>query len=230
MDFRKTTRFLQLTVLSVCTALVVNVSAFDLGGGLGGTTTKMIIGDSIFALSGDIRTFLEQSLGESIDGHARVGCQMNGGNIICSSYYSVPRQYSRASKRGIETVIMNGGGNDFLLGEGASCGEGPTPACKEILFAVEETISGLVSDMRSDGISEIVFMGYYDTTADTQNNALNDFSMEYKLENYPAMGVKFVDTRFAFRGNERRYIKSDGIHPTAEGSRVLADLILENLD
>ena len=230
MDLKKMTNFFKWTALTASAVFAVNVSAFDIGGGIGNPTTKMIIGDSIFALSGDVRDFLEDSLDESIDSYARVGCQMNGGNFICSSLYAVPRQYARSDKRGIETVIMNGGGNDFLLGEGASCGNGPTDACKEILFAVEETISGLVSDMQADGIDEIVFMGYYDTTASTENNALNDYSMEYKIANYPAMGIKFVDTRYAFRGNERSYIQSDGIHPTAAGSRVLADLILQQLD
>ncbi len=230
MDLKKITNLFKWTALSASAVIALNVSAFDIGGGIGNPTTKMIIGDSIFALSGDVQEYLEDSLNESIDSYARVGCQMNGGNFICSSTYAVPRQYARADKRGIETVIMNGGGNDFLLGEGASCGSGATNACKEILFAVEETISGLVEDMHSDGIDEIVFMGYYDTTASSQNNALNDYSMEYKIANYPAMGVKFVDTRFAFRGNESSYIKSDGIHPTAAGSRVLADLIRQQLD
>jgi lysophospholipase L1-like esterase len=44
------------------------------------------------------------------------------------------------------------------------------------------------------------------------------------------MGVTFVDSRDAFLGNEWRYIGSDGIHPTAAGSRALADLILNALN
>mgnify|MGYP007079339557 CR=1 FL=1 len=37
----------------------------------GSSVNKMIIGDSIFALSGDIRRYLEADLGEKIDSHAR---------------------------------------------------------------------------------------------------------------------------------------------------------------
>lgn len=216
-------------LLAFAFAAVVSVNAWatNTGGG-SSSVNKMIIGDSIFALSGDIHRYLQNDLNETINTYARSGCQMNGGNIICSSYYSVPRQYSRASKRGIKTVIMNGGGNDFLLGDGAGCGA--VENCLEVLFAVEETISGLVDDMHSDGIQKIIFLGYYSTTASSGNNALNDYSMNYKAANYPSMGVRFVETRPAFRGNESRYITSDGIHPTAAGSRVLATLIRQALN
>lgn len=217
--------FKKLAVLAAATCFSFSVSAGSLPGS--SDTDKMIIGDSIFALSGDIHAYLEDDLNEDIDTHARSGCQMNGGNIICSSRYNVPNQYDDASKRGINTVIMNGGGNDFLLGDGGDC---TTQACiQEVLFAIEETISGLVADMRNDGIDEIIFLGYYYVDDET-NDAINKMSMDYKAANYPAMGVKFVDSRAAFLGNERSYITSDGIHPTAAGSRVLATLIENALD
>ncbi|GAB1258833.1 hypothetical protein NBRC116494_33350 [Aurantivibrio plasticivorans] len=213
---------LVLSAIALASTISSNAVAFG-----GGSTSgdKMIIGDSIFALSGDIHEYLEDDLNETIDTYARSGCQMNGGNLICSSRYSVPNQYDDASKRGINTVIFNGGGNDFLLGDGANCTD---EACiQEVLLAIEETIAGLVSDMKSDRISEIIFLGYY-YTGDADE--INFASMEYKKANYPAMGVKFVDSRDAFLGNESRYITSDGIHPSAAGSRVLADLILDALD
>lgn len=217
------------TLGAVVLASVVSVNAWALGGGSGGGSgpTKMIIGDSIFALSGDIHRNLEQDLNETIRTYARSGCQMNGGSLICSRRYAVPNQYENADKRGIRTVIMNGGGNDFLLGEGSRC---TTEQCvRDVLMAIEQTIAGMVSDMRSDGIEEILFLGYYNL-GDPERDAINAISMPYKAANYPAMGVTFVETRPAFQGNERRYISSDGIHPTAAGSRVLADLILDALD
>ena len=130
-------------------------------------------------------------------------------------------------KDGIDTVIMNGGGNDFLLGDGADC---TTQACiEEVLAGIEQTLAGMYNDMQNDGISQIIFLGYYNVE-DPQNAAINNLSMDYKAANYPQMGVDFVDTRAAFAGNESSYILSDEIHPTAAGSRVLADLILEELD
>ena len=220
----------KLTQLAIATVIAstVSVSASAINIGNDSEATKMIVGDSIFALSGDIHANLENDLNESIDTYAKVGCQMNGGNFICLSFNAVPKQYAKADKSGISTVIMNGGGNDFLLGDGADC---TTEACvDEVLYAIEETFSGLVSDMKSDGIQEIVYLGYYYLQDNDANNAVNYKSMSYKMANYPAMGVKFVDSRDAFLGNEASYITSDGIHPTATGSRVLADLILQALD
>lgn len=58
----------------------------------------MILGDSIFALSGDIHENLEADLDENIDTYARSGCQLTGGNVLCSRLYSVENQYARADK------------------------------------------------------------------------------------------------------------------------------------
>lgn len=217
------------TIVSIAAAALVFVTTAQATNPGGGTVNnKMIIGDSIFALSGDIHEYLEADLDEVIDTYARSGCQMNGGNLICSSYYSIPRQYSRASKSGITTVIMNGGGNDFLIGDG--CGLVVTlSSCMETLLAIEETIENLTNQMKADGMQKIVFLGYYNAPGEPDLHVVNEYSMNYKAANYPAMGITFVETRYAFEGNEWRYVTSDGIHPTAAGSRVLADLILQVL-
>lgn len=221
--FKNSVKQLGIAVVASCVAF----NAWAIGGGGGSDADKMIIGDSVFALSGDIHEYLEDDLDETIDTYARSGCQVNGSSLICSRRYRIPNQYDNADKDGIETVIMNGGGNDFLLGDGADCTD---QACiEEVLAGIEQTLAGLFNDMQNDGIGEIIFLGYYNTE-DPQNNAINSLSMAYKAQNYPQMGVKFVDTRSAFAGNEGQYITSDGIHPTAAGSRVLADLILDALD
>lgn len=221
--FNKNVKQLGFAIVASCMAF--NASAIGSGGG--SSADKMIIGDSIFALSGDIHSYLEDDLNETIDTYARSGCQVNGTSLLCSRRYTIPNQYENASKRGIDTVIMNGGGNDFLLGDGADC---TTQACiEEVLAGIEQTLAGMYNDMQNDGISEIIYLGYYNVE-DPQNAAINNLSMAYKAANYPQMGVDFVDTRPAFAGNESSYILSDGIHPTAAGSRVLADLILQELD
>lgn len=189
-----------------------------------GTTSvdTMIIGDSVFALSGDIHKFLERDLNKKIDTHARSGCQMIGGNVLCPRTSAIPRQYANASKRGIKTVIFNGGGNDIQLN---SCAPSLT-RCMTLLNSLETEIATLVRQMKADGIQNIIFLGYYNASGDKANlREINEYSMNYKARNYPAMGVKFVDVRAAFNGNEGSYLLRDGIHPTATGSQVLADLI-----
>lgn len=187
----------------------------------------LIVGDSVFALSGDIRRYLEQDLDEVVDSHARSGCQMIGGNLLCSRRYAIPRQYANASKTGIDTVIFNGGGNDIQLN---SC-RPSLSACMPLLNSLEAEIATLVQQMKADGIENIIFLGYYNATGQAAElREINEYSMDYKAANYPAMGVTFIDVRDAFNGNEAQYIANDGIHPTAAGSRVLADLILQELD
>lgn len=215
-----------LTAAVLSVAMVSGAHAFSSGGG--SSASKMIIGDSIFALSGDIHSYLEDDLNETISTYARSGCQVLGGNLICSSRYSIPRQWSSSSKSGMKTVIMNGGGNDFLLGDGGDC---RTEACIDgVLADIEASLANVYSDMRAKGIQQIVYLGYYNTPADANNVAINTKSMAYKIANYPAQGVDFVDARPSFAGNEYRYIGSDDIHPTASGSRVLATLIRNALD
>jgi len=187
----------------------------------------MILGDSIFALSGDIHENLEADLHENIDTYARSGCQLTGGNILCSRLYSVENQYARADKSGIRTVVFNGGGNDIQLN---SC-RPSLSACMPLLNELEDRIATLVQKMRNDGIEEIIFLGYYNAVGSAEDlQDINNYSMNYKAAAYPGMGVKFIDVRADFAGRESIYITSDGIHPTAAGSRVLSNRILQALD
>ena len=208
-----------LTLLNVGTASAVNPP-------VRGTADTMIIGDSVFALSGDIHENLESDLGETINTHARSGCQMIGGNLICSRRYAIPKQYENASKAGIKTVIMNGGGNDIQLND---CSPSLSK-CMPLLQDLEDEIATLAQQMQADGIEEIIFLGYYNAKGDAAAmREINEYSMDYKARTYPGLGITFVDVRDHFNGNEDRYIANDGIHPTAAGSRVLADLLRAKL-
>ncbi len=190
-------------------------------------TDKMIIGDSVFALSGDIHRYLQNDLNETINTHARSGCQMIGGNLICSRRYAIPTQYANASKRGIKTVIMNGGGNDIQLN---SCAPSLS-RCMPLLQDLENEIATLAQKMRADGIENIIFLGYYNATGSAAElREINEYSMNLKARTYPGLGITFIDVRDAFNGNEAQYISRDNIHPTAAGSRVLADLIRRELE
>lgn len=214
-----------LGVVAMLAFLAFASTAHALNGG-GSDASKMIIGDSVFALSGDIHDYLEADLDETIDSHARSGCQMIGGNIICSRRYAVPNQYDDADKSGIDTVIMNGGGNDIQFSD---C-RPSLDACMELLLALEEEIASLNAEMQSDGIENVIFLGYYNATGDAAElRDINNYSMDMKANTYPSMGITLVDPRDEFAGHEDEYLISDGIHPTAAGSRVLADLILEAL-
>jgi lysophospholipase L1-like esterase len=215
-----------LNFKTLCAAVLsVFVASSAMAGSSGGssTTNKMIIGDSIFALSGDIKKYLESDLKETLRSTAKSGCQVLGGNLLCTSTYNIPNQWKNSTKTGIKTIIMNGGGNDFLLGSGKNC---LTSTCIQgVLNDIEQALAKVYADMKAKGMTKIVYLGYYNTPSDANNVAINTTSMNYKLANYSRLGVTLVDTRPSFAGKESSYIGSDGIHPTAAGSRVLATLI-----
>ncbi|KKN82356.1 hypothetical protein LCGC14_0310160 [marine sediment metagenome] len=210
---------LALALMSAGTANAINPPVTT-------SADTLILGDSVFALSGDIHQYLQEDLNETITSRARSGCQMLGGNIICSRRYAVPEQYANAPKTGINTLIFNGGGNDIQF---SNC-RPSLSACMPLLQNLEDEIAELAQQMQADGIENIVFLGYYNAVGDAEElREINEYSMDLKARTYPGLGITFVDVRQAFQGNEARYIANDGIHPTAEGSRVLADLILEHL-
>jgi lysophospholipase L1-like esterase len=220
--------FMKAGIAALACVLVASVYAANPGGGGGSArATKLIVGDSIFALSGAIRANLQSDLGETINSSARSGCQMVGGNIVCSSRFAVPNQYANATKTNIRTVIFNGGGNDFLIGR--PCAPLTVAACQQAIQAIEETISSLAARMRANGATKLIFMGYYNPTGAPQLREINEFDSDLKARTYPAQGIEFVDTRAAFAGREAQLLNSDGIHPNAAGSRLLADLIKQRL-
>jgi lysophospholipase L1-like esterase len=211
----------------LASVFVAGVYAANPPGGGTARANKLIVGDSIFALSGAIRTNLQSDLGETVNSSARSGCQMIGGNGICSNRFAVPNQYANANKTGIQTVILNGGGNAFLLGR--PCAPLTVAACQQAIQAIEETISSLAARMRSDGINKVVFLGYYNASGAPELREINNFNADLKARTYPQQGITYVETRPAFAGREAQLLNSDGIHPNARGSRVLTDLIKPQL-
>ena len=71
------------------------------------------LGDSIFDLSGDIQRILEDRAGQTFRDYTLSGAELSGG-IVANS---VERQYSdaKSTDANIETVVMDGGGNDILI-------------------------------------------------------------------------------------------------------------------
>jgi lysophospholipase L1-like esterase len=86
----------------------------------------------------------------------------------------------------------------------------------------------LLNDMHADGVTDVIFLGYYYT----KNGlfALDDLeeAVDYgdgKLAQacaYSAANCSFIDPRSTIRDSD---IILDGIHPTTSGSNKLADLI-----
>lgn len=204
------------------------------------------LGDSIFALSGEIFDDLRAKAGETWRHYAISGTQMIGGVMGPS----IPTQYetARADNANIRVVYMNGGGNDILLpalaGDPYGCRrcnywwcDGISAGCKALIEDIAVTMEDLIAQMHDDGVEQIVLLGYYHLS----RGLFGDLTTLNKVIDYTAqliadriadsdVSVVYVGSRDAFAGHEAKYIMADGIHPTSAGSAVLADLLWKAID
>lgn len=204
------------------------------------------LGDSIFALSGDIYTELEAKSGETWRHYAISGAQAIDG-ILADP---VPDQYedAKSDNPNIRVIYMDGGGNDILIPAIAldtygckACNDwwcdDISDSCKELAYDVYVAAVDMLNEMDEDGVEQVVYQGYYHTKYGllgdlTKMHKAIDYGnsmLEMACENTTANAV-FVNPTEAFEGNESSYIIADGIHPSEAGSAVLADLLWEVID
>jgi lysophospholipase L1-like esterase len=198
-----------------------------------------VLGDSYIDLSGDFTKMVQEharkagALGASenyID-LAKSGAAMQKDNLLAAA---IPTQLptllstsKRAGPEGVKLVLMTGGGNDVLI-DASSCKSISTPneMCKGVVSKSLAVVKKLFADMAAGGIKEVVYFWYPDL-GPNQGKVINDYSIPLAKENCESdTNVKchFVDTRDGFR-DHANFVGPDGIHPTAAGSQVIADLV-----
>jgi hypothetical protein len=155
----------------------------------------------------------------------------------------------------IKVVIMDGGGNDVLIGN-TSCEMTAPPGNTSCVTTVQNAISvaqSKMQEMGQKGVQSVVFFfyphldpaggGILQTPSPAVNETLDyayplaeqiccGTSFTSSMTNYscsgqpvPGMTCVFIDTRPSFEGHLADYIKSDKVHPTQAGAQVIADLI-----
>jgi hypothetical protein len=194
------------------------------------------IGDSIFALSGEEANALEELSNQSYRTYYVSGAQMEGGLVR-----TIPAQYDQADRAdsNIRTVIMNGGGNDVLIGANGSC-DASYPngtlsrACYDIIDKVEAVNNALWQDMINDGVKNIVNQGYYYSSdrdlwvvSDVfQNRTKQEFAnMAAKNPSIKMVFIEPKDNPYFDKSRVSTYTISDGIHPTDAASAELANML-----
>jgi lysophospholipase L1-like esterase len=142
----------------------------------------------------------------------------------------------------VKFVIMDGGGNDVLLGNSVCLDNGKMrdqdPACQKTVM--DATMAGkmLQTKIRMDGVGQTLYFFYPHVPAGGWD--VLDYSLPMAKETCESMNdasyeCYFVDTREAFQGPGNtgmamaQYIGLDGIHPTAAGDEVLANLIWKTM-
>ena len=194
------------------------------------------LGDSIFADSGDINNILYEYEGGTFRHYSRNGSQMIGSTLNMGK--PIPDQYTEAKNdhADIKLVYMNGGINDFLapfiVSQDKTCVHesegGLSDDCISLIDGVAAVHDSLLDQMNSDGVDRVVRLGYYyvkkGLAADPILNTAIDY-LNLKIEgscNDAELDCTFIDPREIISDE---HIINDGVHPSDEGSRILADLL-----
>jgi len=188
----------------------------------------VMLGDSIFALSGEETDALEDLSGQQWRTYYVSGAQLAGGSIIAPG--DIEDQLDDAISDGtIRTIIMDGGGNDFLLGV--------TPD-SAIEAELKSAWGRILDKAQNAGVETIVFQGYYPTTSATSFQlSVNDDIVAW----LPGQGAAHGITIYTYNPNADSWFKNqnpvsytiyDGIHPTTAASEHMAqkvwDLMAQN--
>lgn len=180
----------------------------------------VMLGDSIFALTGAETRHLQEMSGHKYRTYYVSGAQLEGGMIG-----DIEDQYDRARRAGkIRTIIIDGGGNDFLMG---GCGN-----MNALQREIEAAWGRILDKAARDGVENIVVQGYYLTASTPKNSVVSDYdALAKQLEEGGAQrGLKLVyvdpnkDSYFSSK-RPAQYTLADGIHPTDAASKELARLV-----
>jgi len=191
------------------------------------------LGDSIFDLNGEIQANLENWAGETFRNYTQSGAELSGGSLAAA----VDAQYAtaKATDSAIDTIVMDGGGNDLLipatLFDPYGCRThwwrwNISQSCMNLIVEQYVTLTNLLNEMDADGVNNIVYLGYYELPRGNANLGQtlkygNDY-LSYACDTATVANCTFVDPRGTIPANN---VESDDIHPTVEGSLKLASQI-----
>ncbi len=191
------------------------------------------LGDSIFDLDGQIQANLEAWAGETFRDYTQSGAELSGGLFATS----VVQQYAdaKSTDANIDTIIMDGGGNDILIPAIAFDPYGCrthwwrwyiSRSCVNLIEDQYVTAVNLLNQMNAEGVDNVIWLGYYELPRGNANltQALNlgDDYLAYGCEVAGNANCSFVDPRGQIPASD---VESDDIHPTPNGSLKLAQLI-----
>jgi len=191
------------------------------------------VGDSVFDSNGVIESTLESYEGSTFRNYTTGGAEMAGGVIAPS----VESQYSTANNTNgnIDTVLMNGGGNDILipamLFDPYGCRThwwrwNISQSCINLIGDTYVAGVNLLNQMDADGVQNVVFLGYYEPPRSNSNLSqavsVGDDYLSYACGVSTNANCTFVDVRGTVPASQ---IEGDDIHPTPAGSVNLANQV-----
>ena len=188
------------------------------------------VGDSIFDKNSLIQENLETMAGQTFRDYTQNGAKLAG----------IQQQYADAKvdHANIQTIVMDAGGNDILIPalffDPQRCKTrwyrpNLSSRCKNFIDDLYVDGVNFLNVMAADGVSNVIYLGYYHTTGNQANLSqavdYGDVVLASACANSNA-NCTFIDPRADIVSAD---VKSDGIHPTTSGSQKLADLIWPEL-
>ncbi|NMO13539.1 SGNH/GDSL hydrolase family protein [Pyxidicoccus fallax] len=202
----------------------------------------VFLGDSIFALSGDIQKAIHIEAGGTFRNYTTSGAELEGGVITPS----IRGQFELAESANPNSriVVMDGGGNDILiptiaLADPYDCKTQwyefgrLSQSCRDYIDDIYVDGADLLNDMAASGVTDIVYLGYYYTKAGLLGADDLDEAVDYGDQilatacSNSVVDCSFVDPRPVVTNAD---VKSDGVHPTTSGSNKIAGLIWAELE
>jgi hypothetical protein len=141
---------------------------------------------------------------------------------------SIQAQWDMAKRENpdIKVVIMDGGGNDVLLGqEGCTVLNRPSDAvCVDVIKQSTDSCKELWQQLAADGVEDVVMFFYPNAPIAPGFSAASEPIAKANCDSMVSPRCTFVSTLMPFMGHST-YIGGDGIHPTQMGQVVIGDLI-----
>lgn len=182
----------------------------------------VIIGDSIFALYDNVVPNLENLSGQKYRRYDVTGSEMQGGLIPSTN---IVDQFKKALRQGkIRTLIMDGGGNDFII----------SGTFTNARAQVSRAYTEIFDLAAASGVENVVVMGYYATASTTAATNQSEEDIKALTLGYARdLGLNtahFDPSEDPWFANKRpvQYIHPTDIfrvHPTAAAGKRLAELI-----
>ena len=187
----------------------------------------LIIGDSYVDYVNPLGPPLEANATEA--GALPAGQHYTNLAVAGTLIADIERQW-QTGKRGMpKFVVADGGGNDVLIGAPQCLDPGADmdPVCTDVVERATMVADRMIEDMKASGVKGLVYFFYPHIPAGGHD--ILDYS--YPMSQAACEGASdanfkcvFVDTRAAFEGHPEHFF-FDGIHPSASGAQVLADLV-----
>ncbi|HPR03488.1 MAG TPA: hypothetical protein PLP82_06255 [Deltaproteobacteria bacterium] len=215
--------FRTLLVIGMLSGMIMATTgcSFDLNNPYADEWDVQIVGDSVFDLSGDIHDVLQDLSGSSYKDRS-----VSGAKIA-----AIQSQLTTALKRTtLKTVIADGGANDILQGT-MDCDSDPlTQGCLDVLNYVGDKMEVMLEAMYAKSPNDCVWLGYYHVKGgEIEKNEAIDYTYDWLYPDIFAstnMDAVLVDPRQEILPI---HSKSDDIHPTYDGSYILANLIWDEM-